>query len=327
MTKVWDQFGGAGAADRQFAFNLGTDKKLFFGWYNDGGSYSGTAGQGTVALSYGDEDVFWVRAEFDADDGAGHYTVTFKHRVADDDAWTTIETITGGATSSLQNPDGLDSRLSVGPEKGVRIYRVRLFDQLDPAVGPLPCAPIDWFDHGSTSNTATFGGSPVVTLRNGSFTGSHLDNYLDVTGTNGYFTAWNVMFFDTDEGITVCGVSLGHNQHSAIAFATPGQFEAGLESVFDEFEARFPTAGRWLIAQNPNRASDSQLFADRQALMQAKVMSVAARGDTACLNAYQAFLDDAGFPATLMADQKHPSAAGYQFWADLMWSAYEARSI
>lgn len=328
---LWQGYGGT-SADALFIITVNASKKIVLSWYESGGAFKGVA-SGT-AIPYNTGDVFWIRAELDTDNGAGGHTLTFKHRASDTAAWTTLGSpvVTAGTSSLRTLPvNNEKSVISINPGRasnqnigcGLKVFKIRIYDQLDPTVGALRMSPIDHFDRGATSNTVVLGGSPVITLRNASVSGLGLVDFLDPTDPQ--YVPFNKIFHVTDEGVCAAMISIGHNGNAAVRYSDVGSFSLGCSQVLDAMQARFANCRRVYVTQNPQLTG-----ADREArhgLMMARIAARAGTAGDGFLNAYQAFVDDPRGVAALMGDSLHPNADGNALWASVLEDAYETRSF
>jgi hypothetical protein len=311
-------------SQRLCAYYFTSSKTQTLNWYDTNGDFK-TATMST-ALPYGNGDVFWIRVELVTQDG-GNSTVTFKHRATDSASWTTLGSpVTVTTTYALRQvtPDGFHYH-RLYAVRGVSYYRYLVYNQTDPTVGAMQIGSIDDFDKGNPDNRATLVGSPIFTLRNASVGGWTVRHFRPDGGSADYVPI-NKIFFNPNEGVSVCMVNHGHNHSSATTYGPTSLYVPGCSDILTEMQARFKESSAIYVLQNPQNHASAETNL-RQTHRVGMLAQRAANDNRGTLNAHMAFIES-GIPiSTLLSDTVHPSATGYQLWADVLKAGFDFNAL
>jgi len=303
-------FQGAGQRLLRFGIQNGTGN-LAFDWNDSAGTLQATA-VSTATTGLTDGTAAWVRVVLDIDDGSTQHTIKFYTSTDDGATWVQLgSTITRAGVSSIFTTSttaweiggrGGSSELLAG-----KWYEVEIRNGVGDTF-PLLAAPMSnaWYPISSTT-PVTRGGSPTLTLLNGSISGGAI-------GTNfspqvpGMVPQWRQ---------SLALVCTGHNE-SAIGLPWKSTYNTFVASV--AAKTLCPVVA---VSQNPRTApSDTKtidIHRQRFGDLAAWAQYGSGRG---FLNAYQAFIDDGRAMSLLVSgDGIHPTAAGSQLWADTLTAA------
>jgi lysophospholipase L1-like esterase len=301
---------GASAALRSFRFQIngagGNVGKLVFDWYA-GGALQGAA-LSSVPVPGTDGQPMWVRVTLDVDNGSAQHVVTF-YTSTDGVAWTQLGTATTRAgVTSLDPGTGQDYEIGARSTNAEplfgSVYEVEVRNGL---VGPSVCPRLpEFWRRLDTSVTIT--GSPVLTIVNGSNSGSGMSYFGDSV---------RLPKMTPNYGQALFFLSTGHNEGYTHGTALLSSMGALLATV----KGRLSHAPAVLLTQNPRTAPAGELR--EHAARRGEYLAWAKVNGVGCIDTYGAFLAD-GRPiaGTLVnADGIHPTAAGSQVWRDAVTAA------
>ncbi len=314
ISTILAKFQNAGA--RTFRFQLNTTGALWFDWTTDGSTIQTTASSVT-AVGFTDGATGWVRVTLDVDNGSTQHEIKF-YKSTDGVTWTQVgSTVTrSGTTSVFQS--GTNAAWEIGGRGGSgellagRFYEVQIRSGIGDSF-PLIAAPLAtaWYDSGSTT-PSTRGGSPVLTLYNGSISGGAITANFSPQVTKMVPPGRHVLAV----------ISTGHNE--GMAWGPPWMKRFNDFATLVAARASCPLVA---VAQNPriSPATAQSIYAHKQRIgdLTGWAQQGVGRG---LMNAYQAFVDD-GRPLSDLVDASdgiHPTSAGSLLWASVVESAFTA---
>jgi len=164
----------------------------------------------------------------------------------------------------------------------------------------------DWWPPYSTAS-ASFTGAPVLTVLNGSRSGSAISYLGDAT---------RLPKLCPDYGQAVAFLSTSHNETGY-----GKKFLTLYETWRAAVQARLPQTPIVVLTQNPQTsgATTRREHADRRM----DLLGYARTNSVDIIDTYRAFID-AGFPGALMTDTVHPNAAGEALWRDTVKAVFDA---
>jgi hypothetical protein len=305
---VLSRFGNAG--DRLLRFGLSASGALTFDWTSDGSTVQATAGSTANLAATANGATLWVRVTLDVDNGASGHEIKFYTSTDDAVTWVQLgSTITRAGTTSIFT--GGTGTWEIGGRGGStellagKWYEVEVRNGIG-GTFPLILAPMAnaWYPIASTTPVTRFG-SPTLTLLNGSISGGSIPTNFSPQ-VAGMVPPWRT---------SLVLVSTGHNEGPIVGPPWKSRYDA----FASQLSARdmCPVVA---VAQNPKMApsEDKVIDAHRQRFSDLAAWSQYGSG-RGFVNAYQAFLDDGRALSLLVqSDGIHPTAAGYQLWADTL---------
>lgn len=300
------QYGATG--DRKFRIYTSQTKILGIAFSADGTNLTTLSTTVDAAyMPYADDEDFWFRVTLDTDNGAGSYELKFWHGV-DGQTWTQLgSTKTGAAFSSLFDAGASYSMSSSSRPMGdSRFYECRIRDGIDgPIVNPLP---VDVWHKGSSSNSATLVGSPILTITNYSWSGRNTAQAVGIDFDQLFSNHNTTNFF----------VSLSHNDSYSGSYTQVHQWLTGIESIVNAMQGRMPQAYPVLVSQNPKTTYTTNPASIQHSLRCTAIGGWAYRHGYGHIDAHSAFLSDSrGLGVLNDPDGTHPSEAGSQLWSSV----------
>lgn len=309
--QILSRFGSGG--DRLFRFGLGSNGALSFDWTTDGSTIQ-TVAISTAVNTLTNGVAAWVRVTLDIDNGSGQHEIKFYTSANDGATWNQLgSTITRAGTTSIFT--GGTGVWEIGGRGGSaellagKWYEVEVRNGIGDTF-PLLLAPLSsaWYPIGATT-PVTRGGSPLLTLLNGSIGGG------SVAST---FTP-QIAGMAAPGRHSVALISGGHND---VKVGLPWRSDYSTLAAAISARTLCPVVA---VSQNP-KATPTELRnidAHRQRFADIAAWSQYGPG-RGYLNVYQAFMDDGRAMSLLVSgDGTHPTAAGAQLWADTLTDALE----
>ena len=251
----------------------------------------------------------WLRVTLDVNNGAGGSTAKF-YDSTDGVTWTQIgaDVVTAGTTSLYDSTadwqvGARGGSVASGQSLSGKVYHVEIRNGID---GPLvaPAKPEAW----PIQTGATYGGSPLLTIVNGSQSGASSTYLLDTT---------RFARMTPDYGQLLTIMSCSHNDQGRTGLSYLADWDTRLAAL----RAKFPLAGVAVTTQNPRTAPAAWIR--EHAIRAAQMLGWASRNRVGVVDAHRAFMEDPQGLALLVnpADGVHPVAAGYLVWSESVITA------
>jgi len=290
---------GGSAPNLGWRFILNTGGALGISWSSTGTGI--TSMVSTVATGLAANAIKWVRVLFNPNDGGGNRVAKF---YTSDDGFTWVQlgtTVTTAGAVTVNNPLPTNGYWLGGiynsPATGIKIYAV---DVRDGDTGPslVPRLP-DLWSPAAFGTAQAISGAPILTIVNGSHPGANI-TYLN--------NATRLPKMVPNFGQSVCFLSDSHNE----AYITSAPWGALYKTWTDSVKTKLPHAAIVAMTQNPETSAN--LLARVHARRRLDLLGFRSTQALEVMDIYKVFMD-AGFPGSLMTDDKHPNLAGSTLWA------------
>lgn len=292
------RYGASGS--RCWIITVSTDNKFKFLFSTDGTSVSTATIHGWTTDVLTNDTFYRFRIKFDADDGAGHYTLKLYQSTDGGITWNQLgSTYTGTSAvtlfTSATQPYALGGASNTASAV-CTFHEVKIRDGLDGLI--VNPQPIEMFIPSATDafNGRSVIGAPTVYLYNASIPG------------------WGIATNDTIYGSTVVPcknghlfISEGHNDTMYVGT----QYVAKLTALLTSIRARNKQPHVYVMTQNPCITPTTEL--DLRDARRDDQMGFAANNGLALIDIYtRMLLDSRGMAALLNVDGLHPNADGEQ---------------
>lgn len=322
LAEVFNKFGNAG--DRSWRFYIDAAGILFFEHSSDGTNLKSQSSSAAVPFSA--NQIGWIRADLDVDNGAAQYAVTF-YTSTDGTTWTQLGTVkTAAGVSSV-----FDSAISLricnrgGTNGGGDIFAADFYNGIGAnntliaswragemwrsgsAVGVIDGYDVcgNLWSGNSPALTQGITGAPVLTIRNASVGGQALSYFTDAT-----------RFPKINTGrVRMTMISLSHNEGGTYVNTQGDLYYTNTSSFLSQIATLNPATAIVLHGQNPKASPVTTDVINGHKDRIRGVAELAANLDHGFVDAYTAM---AGNEATYVgSDGVHPTTAGSTLWATL----------
>ncbi|MHB1154000.1 MAG: SGNH/GDSL hydrolase family protein [Eubacteriales bacterium] len=295
---------------------LGADGIFHLSWTTDGTTLV-TARFNNAGFSANTAGAaYWYRFTLDVNDGAGHY-VSKMYTSADGVTWTTFQTITGAAITSVF--DHATQAYIIGGT-GVstsivgKFYEIRINNGID---GPNICPqPIESWKQ--TASDASYGGhvggAPIIYVYNGAISGVGITTYDAALLSKVIKRCFDPLII----------VALGHNDSG---FLMGEAYYTALASLLTEIKKLNSQPMLCFLTENPKTAPAEFITSHSKRISQQ--CSFALNNNQDVIDAFTEFNIDSRGLAVLVnpVDGIHPTAAGTQLLVDVLWQYFNILNL
>lgn len=286
-------------------------------WSEDNGATIKSANFNAMSVAANiSGQAYWYKFTLDVDNGAGIY-VAKCYDSADGVTWTLRQTVNGIATTNVFNHasqvytlGGTEGNTSLNG----KVYEVRINNGID---GPNVCPqPIESWKQvvGSVNSGGTVGGAPTIYMYNGAISGSQVSTYTAAVLERSIKRCFDPIIF----------ISLGHNDHILLMGES---YYTALAGLMTEIKKIAPQPTTVFITENPKTLPAEYIQIHSRRISQQ--CSFALNNDCEVIDGFFEFINDSRGLAALVnpADGVHPTAAGKQLMADVVWDYFNILNL